>query len=96
MDLWSMKSERQVTIINEKGFHVRPATKFAQVASRFRSRIEVLKDGDTVNGKSSIDLLTLAAEPGAVLVIRADGEDAQAAVDELAGLVQDRFGFRDD
>jgi phosphotransferase system HPr (HPr) family protein len=91
-----MKSERQVTIINEKGFHVRPATKFAQVAARFRARIEVVKDGETVNGKSSIDLLTLAAEPGAVLLIRAEGEDAEAAVTELSGLVQDKFGFRDD
>ncbi|MBI2899594.1 MAG: HPr family phosphocarrier protein [Planctomycetes bacterium] len=91
-----MKSERQVTIANEKGLHVRPATKFAQVAVRFRSRIEVVKDGATVNAKSSIDLLTLAAEPGSVLLIRADGDDAQAAVDALAGLVADRFGFRDD
>lgn len=91
-----MISERQVTILNEKGLHVRPATKFAQVAGRFRSKIEVVKDGESVNGKSSIDLLTLAAEPGSTLLIRANGEDAQAAVDELAGLVGDKFGFRDD
>lgn len=91
-----MKAERQVTILNEKGLHVRPATKFAQVAARFRARVEVVKDGESVNGKSSIDLLTLAAEPGSVLVLRADGEDAQTAVDELASLVADKFGFRDD
>ncbi len=91
-----MISERRVTILNEKGLHVRPATKFAQVAGRFRSRIEIVKDGAAVNGKSSIDLLTLAAEPGSILLIRAEGEDAGPAVDELANLVTDKFGFRDD
>jgi len=91
-----MRTERQVTIANEKGLHVRPATKFAETASRFRCRIEVVKDGTTANGKSSIDLLTLAAEPGSALLIRADGEDADAAVETLVGLVLDRFGFRDD
>lgn len=91
-----MTAERQVTILNEKGLHVRPATKFAETAARFRSKIDVLKDGDRVNGKSSIDLLTLAAEPGAYLLIRADGEDAQQAVDALSQLVLDKFGFRDD
>lgn len=91
-----MKAERQVTILNEKGLHVRPATKLAETASRFRSRIDVIKDEDSVNGKSSIDLLTLAAEPGTRLLIRADGEDAQQAVDALSQLILDRFGFRDD
>lgn len=91
-----MKAERQVTVLNEKGLHVRPATKFAETAARFRSRVEVVKDGSTVNGKSSIDLLTLAAEPGAALLIRADGEDAAQAVEALAGLIRDKFGFRDD
>ncbi len=91
-----MKAERQVTILNEKGLHVRPATKLAETASRFRSRIDVIKDEDSVNGKSSIDLLTLAAEPGTRLLIRADGEDAQQAVDALSQLNLDRFGFRDD
>ena len=91
-----MKAERQVTVLNEKGLHVRPATKFAETAARFRSRIDVVKDGESVNGKSSIDLLTLAAEPGAHLMIRADGEDAEQAVDALGRLVLDRFGFRDD
>lgn len=91
-----MTAERQVTILNEKGLHVRPATKFAEAAARFRSKIDVLKDGERVNGKSSIDLLTLAAEPGTHLLIRADGEDAQQAVDALGQLVLDKFGFRDD
>ncbi len=91
-----MTAERRVTIVNEKGLHVRPAAAFAQAASRFKSRISVVKDGLTVDGKSPINLLMLAAEPGAALTLRAEGDDADAAVEALAQLVKDRFGMRDD
>jgi phosphocarrier protein len=91
-----MTAERRVTILNEKGLHVRPASALAQAASKFRARITVTKDGTTVDAKFAMQLLMLAAEPGAALVIRADGEDEQAAVDALARFVQDRFGMKDD
>lgn len=91
-----MVSERRVTILNEKGLHVRPAAAFAQAAAQFRSRISVHKHNHAVNGKSSIELLTLAAVPGTELVIRADGEDAETAAESLARLVHERFGMRDD
>ena len=91
-----MKAERQVTILNQKGLHVRPATKLAETAGQFSARIEVVKDDQIVNGKSSIDLLTLAAEPGTHLLLRAEGTDAESAVKTLAELILNRFGFRDD
>lgn len=91
-----MIAERHVTILNEKGLHVRPAAALATAAGRFRSRVVVVKDGRAVNAKSSIELLTLAAVPGTALTIRADGDDAEAAADSLARLVNDRFGLRDD
>lgn len=91
-----MIAERRVTVLNEKGLHVRPAAAFAQAAGKFRSRISVMKDGITVNGKSPIELLMLAAEPGSALTIRADGEDAEAAADALARFVGDRFGMKED
>ncbi len=89
-------AERRVTILNEKGLHVRPATAFAQASSKFRSQITVVKDGLAVNAKMAMQLLMLAAEPGATLTIRAEGEDADQAVETLARFVADRFGMRDD
>jgi phosphocarrier protein len=87
-----MIAERRVTILNTLGLHVRPAAELAAAASRFRSTVSVIKDGQTVDAKSSIDLLTLAAGAGTQLVLRADGGDAQEAVDALARLVETRFG----
>ena len=91
-----MIAERRVVIQNEKGLHVRPAAAFAQAATKFLSRIQVIKDGHTVNGKSAIELLTLAAIPGTALLIRSEGDDAESAAESLARLVQNRFGMRDD
>ena len=86
-------AERQVTILNELGFHVRPATDFAEIASRFSSHITLgMEGGRQFNAKSSIDLLMLAAVAGTKLILRAEGEDAQEAVDTLARLIQDKFG----
>jgi len=87
-----MIAEKQVTVVNTLGLHVRPSTQFAETAAKFRSDVRVIKDGQAVNAKSSIDLLTLAAVAGSQLVLRAEGEDASAAVDALAVLIQSGFG----
>lgn len=87
-----MIAERQVTILNTLGLHVRPSAEFAETAGRYRSAVSVVKDGQAVNAKSSIDLLTLAAVAGTQLVLRAEGEDAREAVDALVRLVETRFG----
>ena len=84
--------ERQVTILNTLGLHVRPSAAMAGAASKFKSAVSVIKDGQTVNAKSSIDLLTLAAVAGTQLMLRADGDDAREAVDTLAHLINSRFG----
>ena len=88
--------ERTVVVANEKGLHVRPATAFAQQASKFACRVQVVKGAQVVNGKSSIELLMLAAVPGTALTIRAEGDDAPAAVETLAKFVEAKFGMRDD
>jgi phosphocarrier protein len=87
-----MLAERQVTVLNALGLHVRPSAEFAGTASKFRSRVSVVKDGQAVNAKSSIDLLTLAAVAGTQLTLRAEGEDANDAVDALVRLIESRFG----
>ena len=87
-----MVSERQVMIQNTLGLHVRPSAEFAGTASKFKSRVSVLKDGQTVNAKSSIDLLTLAAVAGTRLTLRAEGDDADQALDALSKLIESKFG----
>ena len=87
-----MIAERTVTIANMLGLHVRPSAEFAGTASKYRSRVSVIRDGQAVNAKSSIDLLTLAAIAGTQLTLRAEGDDAQQAVDALATLIESKFG----
>ncbi len=83
--------ERSVQIVNRMGFHARPAAEFVKLAGRFTSEIWVRKDDLDVNGKSIMGVLMLAAEQGTRLVIRAEGADAEAALDALASLVDRGF-----
>ena len=84
--------ERECTIVNSLGMHARPAAQVVRLASTFRSTIELEHDGQTVNGKSIMGVMTLAAECGAVVRVRADGEDADAAVTALLELIAKGFG----
>jgi phosphocarrier protein len=87
-----MIAERQVTILNVLGLHVRPATHFAETAAKYRSRIWVIKEsGPEINAKSSIDLLMLAAVAGTKITVRAEGDDAQEAVDVLVRMIESKF-----
>ena len=87
-----MLIERRVKIINANGLHARPATRFAEMANKFNSEIFVRTEKkEEVNGKSIIDLLTLGARRGTEILITADGEDKEIALDVLEGLVNDRF-----
>lgn len=83
--------ERTVQIVNRMGFHARPAAEFVKLAGRFTSEIWVRKDNLDVNGKSIMGVLMLAAEQGTRLVIRAEGTDAEEALDALASLVDRGF-----
>jgi phosphocarrier protein len=83
--------ERSVTIRNELGLHARPAAKFVRLAASFGSAVELERDGQRVNGKSIMGVMMLSAECGAVVTIRAEGADAEAAVEALARLVDGGF-----
>jgi phosphotransferase system HPr (HPr) family protein len=76
-----------VTVTNPQGLHMRPASAFAKRAREFASAVTVIRDEREVNGKSQLDLLMLAAEPGAELVIEVCGDDAQSALPVLADLL---------
>lgn len=84
--------EHQITIVNKLGLHARAAAKFVQMAGRFRARIRLSRDGQTVDGKSILGILTLAACKGTNLLLRADGPDEAEAIDALSSLIDDRFG----
>lgn len=85
-------TQQEVKIVNEQGLHARPAAKFVQIASQFTSDITVAKDDRQVDGRSIMGLMTLTAKQGASLVITAQGEDAEAAVQALVNLVNKGFG----
>ena len=84
--------EREVRIENRRGLHARASAKFVTMASGLPVSVEVLKDGNCVCGTSIMGLMMLGAAMGDHITIRADGDGAEAAVAELAGLVEDRFG----
>ncbi len=84
--------EREATIVNQEGLHARPAARIVRLASQFDSEIEIAKDGLGVNGKSIMGVMMLAAELGSSITIRADGPDAEQAVEALAQLVASGFG----
>lgn len=83
--------EKTVTVKNKLGIHARPAALLVRTAAKFKSNIYLIKDGQTVNGKSIMSVMSLAAEQGSKIVIRAEGEDEKAAVNKLAELFENKF-----
>ena len=83
----SRTAGRRVVIVNALGLHLRPASRFVALAASFRSDIVVACKGIRANGKSILDLATLAAECGTTLEIEAHGPDAEDAVADLADLI---------
>ncbi len=84
--------ERQVTILNKYGLHARPAMQLVELANRYASKIEVSNGSLTVDAKSIMSVMRLAATKGTVLKLLADGQDAQEALDAIEALVKDGFG----
>jgi phosphocarrier protein HPr len=77
---------------NIRGLHARASAKFVTLASGLAAAVEVEKDGSRVCGTSIMGLMMLGAACGDSIVIHADGEGAEDAVEALAALVEDRFG----
>ena len=86
--------ERTVQILNKNGLHARPAAEIVKLAAKYRSEITISRDGTEVNGKSIMGVMMLAAECGASIVLRADGEDAEQAINAIATLIANKFGER--
>jgi phosphotransferase system HPr (HPr) family protein len=80
--------QQSVVITNPQGFHMRPMAAFAQLAARFDSSVTVSRPGQSVNGKSILDLMLLAAAQGTELTLEVTGPDAEAALDALVNLLK--------
>ncbi|MGQ9812591.1 MAG: HPr family phosphocarrier protein [Dissulfurimicrobium sp.] len=87
--------ETEVTISNRLGLHARPAFRFASLANEFESDVWLIKDNEIVNGKSILEVLTLACPRGSRLRIRVNGPDAAIALSALSTLITDGFGEQD-
>ncbi len=81
--------KRTIVIMNPRGFHMRPAAKFAQLANSFSCSVLVWIHDRSVNGKSLWDLVALAANHGTELVIETIGNDAELAATKLAEIASD-------
>ncbi|MCP1673898.1 phosphocarrier protein [Natronocella acetinitrilica] len=82
---------REITIINKLGLHARAAARFVAIASGFDSQVRVIRGNRTVNGKSIMGVMMLAAARGTTLLVEAEGDDASAALDAIEALVKNRF-----
>jgi len=82
---------REFTVGNKLGVHARPAAMFVKIANRHECEIHVEKDGESVNGKSIMGLMMLAAGPGSRLHVRASGRGAPQAIAELEDLMRRKF-----
>lgn len=82
----------RLTIVNKLGLHARAASKLAQTSARFSSDIKVHCQGKSVDGKSVMALMLLAAGKGSELELEVHGSDEDAALCAISNLVVDRFG----
>ena len=86
-----MTAIRTVEIINERGLHARASAKFVKVASGFDAEVTVSREGQSVDARSIMGLMMLAAGIGSTIDIAAEGPEAEAALEALSTLIADRF-----
>ncbi|HSO82049.1 HPr family phosphocarrier protein [Thiocapsa sp.] len=83
---------KEIEILNKLGLHARAAAKLVQCAGRFASHVEIERRGQSVNGKSIMGVMMLAASQGTRITVEASGEDEDAAMAAIEALIGDRFG----
>jgi len=90
-DVWVSALRKKVIIPNRAGLHARPISRFVEIASKFTSPLKVVCNGQSVDGKSIIQLMTLAAGCGTELELVSEGDDAEQMLDSLCALVSTGF-----
>ncbi|MBM2814312.1 MAG: HPrNtr [Ignavibacteria bacterium] len=84
--------EYEVTIKNRAGMHTRPAAAVVKLAAKYKSEVLLIREGFTINAKSIIGVMTLAAEQGCKLMLRAEGPDETESLNEMVELFESGFG----
>lgn len=84
--------KKEITVLNATGLHARPASMFVQTAGKFKSKIFVVKDGNSINAKSIMGIMAGGISQGTTIEIEAEGEDETEAVNALIQLISDKFG----
>jgi phosphocarrier protein HPr len=87
-----MTARREVTIPNPQGMHARPIALLVSTAMKYQAKLWIACDGREVDGRSVLQLMTIAAPQGSVLSIRSDGPDADDLVAAVAAVVESGFG----
>jgi phosphocarrier protein len=83
--------ERTVKIVNKAGLHTRPAATVVKMAAKYKCEFFISRDGMSINGKSIIGVMTLAAEEGSELILSFDGEDEEQAANEIINYFERGF-----
>ncbi len=83
--------EERVAIINRLGLHARAAAKFVKLANRFVASVKIEKDGISIDGKSILGILTLAAVQGSMITLKISGKDEKSALMALVALIKNKF-----
>ncbi|MGI6211034.1 MAG: HPr family phosphocarrier protein [Anaerovoracaceae bacterium] len=83
---------KKVKIVNEQGFHMRPAGVFVNEMSKFKSSIKIVGGGKTANGKSIMTLIAGGFKCGTEVEVICEGEDEQAMLDKACGMIEDGLG----
>jgi phosphocarrier protein len=84
--------EQEFILANKRGMHARAAAKIVRVANQFHAELWLVKDGNRVNGKSILDVLTLASPRGSKIIVATNGRDADELMNAIAHLFQTKFG----
>lgn len=79
--------EREVKVLNKLGLHARPAAEFVRCVQTFQCSVTIRKDGQSFSAASILDVLSANLDHGAVMILEAEGPDAEAALDHLAALI---------
>ena len=80
---------KELLIKNAQGLHARPAAMFVQIISKYDAEVVVVKDGERVNGKSIMGILSLGAQQNSAILLEVEGDDAQKVIEELEKLLSD-------
>lgn len=83
--------EKKITVTNKLGLHARPSAKVVQTATRYKSEISLCRGSMTINAKSMLGVMALAAEYGSELILKVIGEDEKEAARDLAALFKNQF-----